>query len=235
MIEPIYQKETKRKMRVVLLFSGGASVLRYLLDHDPNCSSKYQFVGSFCNVQSASGVLLAKEAGIPTEILDYQQFIRERKAKFSDPATRRAYFERVVKLIEPWKPDIIIHSGFMLIVTEPYLSHFKHRILNVHPADLSILDEKGRRKYAGLHVVEKAFEAGESATRSTIHLVTEGVDEGPIVTISEPLAIEPGISPKAHQEKMKWACDGPAFQRALELIADGRVWIDLDTEAISIL
>jgi folate-dependent phosphoribosylglycinamide formyltransferase PurN len=234
MMDPIYQPTLGHKMRVAVLFSGGASALQYLLKNDPNLNKKYEFVDAFTNTKTASGIELAQRAGIPVEILDYRDFIRERNKKFSDPGVRKEYFWHVVSILEKWQPDLIIHSGFMLIATEPYLSHFKNKILNVHPADLTLLDGQGKRKYAGLNVVEKAFEARETSTRSTIHLVTEGVDEGHIITLSEPLKIEPGLSPQEHQEKMKWACDGPAYQKALELIADGRVTIDPETGKVSI-
>jgi hypothetical protein len=39
--------------------------------------------------------------------------------------------------------------------------------------------------------------------------------------MSEPLLVEEGVSAKEHQEKMKTACDGPAYQKALEMICSG--------------
>jgi hypothetical protein len=60
------------------------------------------------------------------------------------------------------------------------------------------------------------------------------VDGGPILVVSDPLEVEPGVSPKEHQEHMKWACDGPAYQRALRLIAEGRVWIDGESGTLEI-
>jgi len=228
-MQPIYQPQPGKLMRVVVFFSGGASALKYLLGNDPNLNVKYQFVGAFTDRKEAPGIELARRAGIPVEILDYREFIKERRAKFSDISVRREYFAQAVEKIAKWQPDILMQSGFMLITTAPLLSAYKHRILNVHPADLSVLNEQGRRKYVGMDAVVKAIQAGEKYTRSTIHLVTAEVDEGPIVVLSDPLPVEPGVDPKAHQEKMKWACDGPAYQKALEFIAEGRVWLDSDS------
>ena len=233
-MKPIYKPQPGKLMRVVVFFSGGASALKYLLDNDPNLNVKYQFVGAFTDRKEAVGIELARHAGIPVEILDYREFIKERRAKFSDMIARREYFAQVIEKIAKWQPDILMQSGFMLIVTEPLLSQYKHRILNVHPADLTILDEHGRRRYVGLDAVTKAIQAGEKSTRSTIHLVTEEADAGPIVLLSDPLPVEPGVDPKAHQEKMKWACDGPAYQKTLELIVGGRIWLELTTGRIQI-
>lgn len=221
-------------MRVVVLFSGGASALKHLLENDPRLNVKYQFVGAFTDNKSAAGIELARRADIPVEIFDYRDFIRERHAKYSDWQARREYFTQVVEKLATWQPDIVMLSGFMLIVREPLLSAYKHRILNVHPADLTIMGDKGRRKYTGMDAVADAIHAGEKQTRSTIHLVTEEVDGGPIIVLSDPLPVEAGVDPRTHQERMKWACDGPAYQRALELLASGRVWLDEKTGPVEI-
>jgi len=221
-------------MGVAVLFSGGASALKHLLEKDPRLNVKYRFVGALTDNKSAAGIELARQAGIPVEIFDYRDFIQERRSTFTDAHARQQYFERVVEKLAVWQPDIVMLSGFMLIVREPLLSAYKHRILNVHPADLTILDDEGRRKYTGMDAVAEAIHAGEKQTRSTIHLVTEEVDGGPIVVLSDPLAVEPGVDPRTHQERMKWACDGPAYQRALELLASGRVWLDEKTGRVEI-
>jgi len=234
MLRQLYKPRSDRKMRVVVMFSGSASSLRYLLENDSNLNGKYEIVGTFSDVSSASGLETATNARIPTEALDYRTWIKSRNVNFGDLAARDEYFKEVVEMVDQWKPDIIMQSGFMLITTESFINHFEHKILNVHPADLTILDEGGKRKYTGLHVIERALADGVTETRSTIHLVTSGVDEGPILLMSDPLPVVPNESVTEHQEKMKWACDGPAYQRALDLIADGLVWLDTETGEIVI-
>jgi folate-dependent phosphoribosylglycinamide formyltransferase PurN len=90
----------------------------------------------------------------------------------------------------------------------------------------------------GADPVYDAVTAGDDATRSSVHFVTPEVDAGPILVRSKPFPVhrelvdalqehgaEGGIRDyvDAHQEWMKWEGDGPAFAKALELIADGRV------------
>lgn len=224
--KPLYTPQPDRLMRVVVLFSGGASALKFLLEHDANLGRKYAFVGAFTDRRDAPGIETACRAGIPVEVLDYREFIRAHRATYSDPKARRAYFETVARRLDRRQPDVLMLAGFMLIVTDPLLSTYTDRILNVHPADLTVVDDRGARKYTGMDAVAQAIEAGETQTRSTVHLVTRDVDAGPIVALSEPLAVEQGITPERHQEKMKWACDGPAYLKALSRIAEGRVWID---------
>jgi len=126
----------------------------------------------------------------------------------------------------------------MRILTSPVVSAFP--VLNVHPADLRIKDE-GERVYTGFDAVRDAGLAGENETRSSVHLVTEEVDDGPILVVSPPFRVERGMVETlrerdedalddyigAHQEWMKWCGDGPALAKALGLAAEGR--IDLET------
>lgn len=207
--------------RITALFSGGASSLKYLLENDRNYGITYKFVGAFSSKNGATGIALCRENGIPVKIIDFKDFSAQEPPGLDPQVKRERYFEAVSRVLAPFKSDLLILSGFMLIVTDPLLTEYKERILNVHPADLTITDQSGKRKYTGADAVTLALKAGETSTRSTVHVVTSGIDEGPIIALSDPLPVEPGIDPKTHQERMKVACDGPAYARALEKLCKG--------------
>ena len=206
------------RIRGAVFFSGGASSWLYVSENDPNYGKSYEIVGAFSDKPGAGGIAYAKKLGVPIEVLDFQAWRRKNGVAYLDLEGREAYFDEVLNLVTPWKLDFIMLSGFMLIITEPMLSRFNNRKLNVHPADLGITDDEGVPLYTGLNVVERAMNAGDP-TRSTVHILdprVEGVDLGPIVAISDALPYQPGDDPKAHQDLMKTACDGPAFQAAFE-------------------
>jgi len=219
--KPIFAPGKGRKMRIVVLFSGGASAVPFMLGSD-----LFEVVGAISSSKSASGIEKLRKLAIPVEVLDIKEFYAGRP--ISDMSVRREYEERLIQIIKEkgWRPDVIACSGYMYILTERFLREFPNRVLNVHPADLSIT-EGGRRKYTGLHAVRDQIEAGERETRSTIHLMNEIPDQGPIIVISEPLPVE-GRSPEEQQSLMKEKCDGPAYRKALELIARGMVAVDCD-------
>jgi len=210
-------------LRVVVFFSGSASSMRYLLENDENYGKQYTFVGAFSDRPEASGIESAKNAGIPVKVHDFKKWRAENNVEAGNIDAREKYFFEVLDMIKEWNADIIMFSGFMLITTDPLISAFEGRILNVHPADLRITDAAGKRKYVGpgTKVLEQQFADGLEGTSSTVHLVVRGVDEGPIIAVSEALPIEPGITVHDHQEKMKFACDGPAYRRAFERISSG--------------
>ena len=220
-------------MRIVVLFSGSASSLQYVLENSDLLNKKMEIVGAICDQKNASGIEVCTKHKIPCEVRDYKAFVLEKAARFSDESARNEYFQQLLRIVENFEADIIMLSGWMLITPADFIEHYQNRILNVHPADLRILNEDGSRKYTGLHVVERAINDGALATRSTIHVVTEGVDAGPIVVVSDPLEIA-GLTADEHQEIMKTMCDGPAYVDALRLISEGRVWVDSETQQIEI-
>ncbi len=207
----------KRILRAVVLCSGSASSLQYLLGHDTSYGKVYEVVGLFSNVTDASGLTFAQDHSIPTDVIDFKDWREKAGVPRADLKGREPYFAQVTRIIREWNPDFIIMSGFDVLITDPLLNEYSGKMLNVHPAFLSILNDDGSRRYTGNGVVARAMEAGDP-TGSTIHLVTKETDGGPIVFESSSLPYEPGDDPKLHQEKMKTSCDGPAYKRALQVL-----------------
>ncbi|MEA3514108.1 MAG: formyltransferase family protein [Nanoarchaeota archaeon] len=86
--------------------------------------------------------------------------------------------------------DMVFLAGYMRIVRAPLLEAFPDKMINIHPADLSVIDDQGKRLYDGDNAVVKAIIAGEPATYSSAHLVTPDLDEGEMIVRSKPLEVE---------------------------------------------
>ncbi len=213
-----------KKLKIAVLFSGSASSVRYLIDNDPNYGVTYEFVYGVSNKNNTKGIDFLKEKNIPCEVFNTKEFCihNGHNGKLSEMPdwVRRRYFTSLRARLNNMAKDIdlILLSGFMLEIVPPLLGH--RPIINVHPADLSI-QENAKPKYTGDNAVALAINSGEKSTASTIHVVEEVVDHGRIICISEHLPIGQNISIKDHQEKMKFACDGPAYQKAIEMIVSG--------------
>lgn len=205
-------------LQIAVLFSGSASSVRYLIENDPNYRKTYSFAMGMTNNKDASGISLLEEHQIQCITADYHTWCVDNDISYKNIALRERYFDIFHNAITACRADIILLSGFMLIITLPLLGAY--HILNVHPSGLHILDENGKRKYTGANAVTDAISAGETQTFSTIHLLNEEVDGGPIITISDPLAYRGG-SVADHQERMKTLCDGPAYATALKMITSG--------------
>ena len=231
---PVFDAD--RPLRVVVFFSGGASGARYLLDHDPACGERYEVVGAFTDDPDAPGVEALAQRGVEVEAHDLEAFCEERGAAVGDMEVRAAFDAETAARVERFDADLVVLSGYMRILTAPVIEAYP--VLNVHPADLTVTDDDGDRVYVGADAVHDAIVDGRAATRSTVHLVTAGVDEGPLLVRSRPFpvrreqvetlqAFAAGDALRdyadAHQEWMKWDGDGPALATALALVADGKV------------
>lgn len=215
----IYEPRDDRKMRIVVLFSGGASAVPFMVG-----GGGHEVVGAISTNKNASGIGKLEKLGIPVEVADIHDFYGDKP--ITDMKIRETYDEKLLSIIDEkrWGPDIIACSGYMYILTKKFLDKFQ--VLNVHPADLSIV-ENGKRKYIGSNAVKDQMEAGEKVTRSTIHMMDEKPDHGPILFVSEGLPVE-NRSPKEQQELMKEKCDGPAYREALGMLSKGTFAIDPD-------
>lgn len=225
-----------RPLRVVVFFSGGASGFRYLSEHDHNYGASYEVVGGFTTDPDCAGVEALEARDVPVEVNDVRAFYHERGADPTDLDVRAEFDAETADRIARFDPDLLLLSGYMWILTDPLLEAYP--ILNVHPADLTITDEAGERTYVGKNPVHDAIRDGRPETRSSVHFVTPGVDEGPVLVLSRPFPVHVDLVEtlvefddgeallnyaEAHQEWMKWEGDGPAIAKGLELIADGRV------------
>ncbi|MBF0407937.1 MAG: phosphoribosylglycinamide formyltransferase [Candidatus Riflebacteria bacterium] len=95
---------------------------------------------------------------------------------FCIPSARLSRVEFETKLIadlETYKPDYIVLAGFRRILTKVFISAYKNRIINIHPAD--------SKAFQGLNGYKWAFENKLPKTFITVHFVDEGVDTGEVL------------------------------------------------------
>lgn len=150
--------------RVVVLVSGGGTNLAALLEAHREPAYGARVVGVVSNKASAGGLDRARAAGVATAVVD--------PADFDD---RTAWDEALARAVEVFTPDLVVLAGFMRILGEPFLSRFAGRTLNTHPALLPAFPGLGGQ------AVRNAIAHGVKLTGSTLHLIDDGVDTGPIV------------------------------------------------------
>jgi folate-dependent phosphoribosylglycinamide formyltransferase PurN len=217
-------------LKVAVLCSHRAPGLRFLLHEDPRRGDLYDLVCCLSSEEESEARRDAESAGLPyiSHPIDY--FAAARGVKRSDLTARIDYDWETLALLEPHQPDLLALSSYLWILTTPLLSAFPGRIVNVHHADLT-----RRRRYVGLRAVRDALFAGETETRATAHLVTERLDEGPILCLSEPFPVSPLVRDAlswgatdvlkayayAHQEWMIRSAWGPLLSEAIARVAVG--------------
>lgn len=86
--------------------------------------------------------------------------------------------EAIASLLQDSGADLVVCSGYMKHIGPRTLAAFPSRILNIHPA---LLPAYGGKGMYGDHVHAAVLAAGERQSGATVHIVTAGIDEGPIV------------------------------------------------------
>jgi phosphoribosylglycinamide formyltransferase-1 len=148
--------------RLVILISGSGSNLQAFIDAIARGELHAQIVAVISNKPTALGVQRADAAGIPTAVIDHQQF-----------ADRETFDAALRDCVQQFQPDLVILAGFMRILTPVFLRPFIGRLLNIHPSLLP--------KYPGLHTHQRAIDAGDLEAGATVHFVTEELDGGPAI------------------------------------------------------
>lgn len=148
--------------RVAIFISGGGSNMRALVESmTGDHPARPALVLS--NDPQAGGIAWARDAGIPTEVVDHRPFAGDRAAFEAALAERLA----------PHAIDIIALAGFMRVLTAGFVAPWQGRMLNIHPSLLP--------KYRGLDTHARALAAGDTEAGCTVHEVTPALDDGPIL------------------------------------------------------
>lgn len=229
--------DEQRPLRVGVLCSHRARGLRYLLDEDVNRGRLYEVVCCLTSEDACAEASIAVAHGLPVVVHPIRQFCRMHGWRLSDPIARAAYDSETVERLAPHQPDLVVLASYLYVLTEPMLTCFRHRIINVHHSDLTLRGDDGRARLTGLRAVRDALLAGQHETRATVHLVTEELDQGPPFLRSWAFPVSPLVRDiqawrdadvrraytYAHQEWMIRATWGPLIARAIELIACRRL------------
>lgn len=114
------------------------------------------------NRSDAAGLERARAAGIETVVLLPRDY-----------ADRVAYDRAVASALQARSVDLVCLAGYMRLVSAGLLEAFPQRILNIHPSLLPA--------FPGLEAAAQALAHGVKVSGATVHLVTAGLDDGPIV------------------------------------------------------
>ena len=196
-------------LRVVVLVSGGGTNLQAIIDGVADGRiTNTELVGVVSNNKTVKSLERARNAGIPAISVSPRDY--ESRELFNE-----AFLEKVDEL----QPDLIVLAGFLVAIPPKMVERYSNRIINIHPSLIPSFCGVG---YYGLKVHEKALERGVKVTGATVHFVTEGMDEGPIIA-QKPVLIEENDTPEALQRRVMEQAEWILLPQAIDDIANGRV------------
>lgn len=153
---------TTPRKRVVVFISGGGSNMLALLKATKAADYPAEIVGVISDKADAGGLEKAAAEGIATFAFVRKEF-----------ASKEAHEEAILSQLEALSPDIICLAGYMRLLSARFIQAYEGRIINIHPSLLPL--------FPGLHTHQRAIDAGMRIAGCTVHFVTEGMDEGPVV------------------------------------------------------
>lgn len=144
-------------MRVAVLISGRGSNMKALAQG----AAGYEVVLVASNNPLAPGLAWARDQAIPTWAWDSRKI------------PKASWEEALDRSLEDHCVGTIALAGFMRILSPEFTRKWSGRIVNIHPSLLP--------KYKGLHTHARALAAGDTEAGCTVHVVTEGLDDGPVL------------------------------------------------------
>jgi phosphoribosylglycinamide formyltransferase-1 len=193
------------KKRVAVFVSGGGSNMVSLADACAAPDFPAEIVAVISDKPTAGGLARAQGRGIPT-------FVFERKAYPGKAEHEAAILEALADI----RPDIICLAGYMRLISGEFIRAYEGRMLNIHPSLLPL--------FPGLHTHQRALNAGMKIAGCTVHFVTEGMDEGPIVAQAAVPVIDTDTEETLAGRVL--TVEHRLYPLALRLLAEGKVRMD---------
>lgn len=147
---------------VVILISGRGSNLQAIIDAVARGALAVDIRAVISNRPDADGLQRATRAGITTAVVDHTLY-----------AERLAFDQALQACIDHYQPALVLLAGFMRILSEDFVAHYRGRMLNIHP---SLLPD-----FPGLNTHQRALDAGCKLHGASVHFVTADIDGGPLV------------------------------------------------------
>ena len=147
----------------------------------------------------------ARDAGIPTAIIDHKPYGKDRAA-----------FETALQAeLQARDVGLICLAGFMRLFTPAFVDTWQGRMLNIHPSLLP--------SFKGLDPHGQALGAGAKITGATVHFVTPEIDAGPIIAQAAVPVHENDTAETLAARVL--AAEHRLYPLALRLVAEHRVRI----------
>ncbi|WP_435128309.1 bifunctional phosphoribosylaminoimidazolecarboxamide formyltransferase/IMP cyclohydrolase [Halobaculum sp. D14] len=197
-------------MKIAGLASNRGRNLLHIADRAPGGASLSVVLSNHADAPVLDG---AAERDVPTEVVERD-----------DDEPRESHERRVLDALDDYDVDIVCLDGYMRVLTEAFIDRAP-TTLNVHPSLLPA--------FPGTDAHRQVLDAGVRQTGCTVHVVTEEVDGGPIVT-QEAVPVYDDDSHEDLKTRVLFDAEFRAYPRAVEWFAEGRVDVDREAGEVSV-
>ena len=150
------------RKKIGVLISGRGSNMMSILDACERGDINGDVVVVISNKANAEGLQKAAERGAEALAVSHRDF-----------PDRELFDRAVVEKLEKREVNLVCLAGFMRLLSPWFVSRFRNRVMNIHPALLP--------SFPGLHGQKQAVDHGVKISGATVHFVDEKLDHGPII------------------------------------------------------
>lgn len=192
------------KAKVAVLVSGGGTNLQAIIDAvGDGIITSGEIALVISNKEGAYALERASRAGIASVVITK-----------NGEGSAEAFEEKLISTLEASSIDLIVLAGFMSILSEKFTTHFKNRIINVHPSLIPSFCGDG---FYGLRVHEAALAKGVKVTGATVHFVNEITDGGEIIA-QKAVCVEEGDTPEILQRRVMEQAEWIILPQSVETV-----------------
>ncbi len=189
------------RLKTAILISGRGSNLQALIDDCARPGSQAEIALVVSNVPGAAGLDRARASDIPTLTIDHRGF-----------PDREAFERQLTRDLTAVGIELVCLAGFMRLLTEGFVAHWRDRLINIHPSLLP--------SYKGLDTHARVLADGVRFTGCTVHYVRPEMDEGPII-VQAAVPVHDDDTEDTLAARVLGA-EHRCYPLALRLIAEGR-------------
>jgi len=129
--------------------------------------------------------------------------------------SKEQYEVELVNLIQSYNPDYIVLAKYMRILSPAFVAQFENKIINIHHSFLPA--------FIGANPYKQAYERGVKLIGATAHIVTNDLDDGPIL-VQEVTRVDHTFSVKS-MVQAGHETEASVLTKALKLVLDDKVFV----------
>jgi len=192
-------------LNIAVLCSGSGTNLQAIIDNVGSGYINAKIALVLSDKKDAFALERAKKAGIETVVLNSKNY-----------KGREEFDKEVIRNLKKRDVGLVVLAGFMRLLSAHFVTEYRNRIINIHPALLP--------SFKGSHGIKDALDHGVKVTGVTVHFVDEHLDSGPII-LQKCVEIKSGdteesLLERVHKEEHK------IYPEAIKLFAEGRLKIE---------
>ncbi|BDD10648.1 formyltetrahydrofolate deformylase [Fulvitalea axinellae] len=128
---------------------------------------------------------------------------------------REEHERAVLDTLEAYDFEYLVLAKYMRILSSEFIRHFEHRIVNIHHSFLPA--------FIGANPYRQAYDRGVKIIGATAHIVTDDLDEGPII-YQDVTPVDHSFSPK-EMARAGRDVEKIVLAKALKIVFEDRCFI----------